>query len=264
MASNRARPLALLPVLVVLCLTGCATPQRSETAFRIGETSIPVRVLQKGRPVPTMVNVHDDENTSVTAGQVVIMESGGRLIELAHDGHRFITFELEGECYRFDPNRIFTEDGIRATLTRRGNYSGAAHAAVRRFAAEFLETFKLNKEPVIIALHNTGGGGLSINSYQPSRELDSAAARVHEGKSNSAGDFFYATDARFFDWLQARDYNVMLQDNATVPDDGSLSVYFARRGVPYLNIEADNNHLSEQIEMVRAARQMLKELGVIR
>ena len=54
----------------------------------------------------------------------------------------------------------------------------------------------------------------------------------------------------------------MLQDNANVPDDGSMSVYFAQRGIPYLNIEAHNDHLQEQIEMVRAARQMLVELGL--
>jgi hypothetical protein len=54
----------------------------------------------------------------------------------------------------------------------------------------------------------------------------------------------------------------MLQDNANVPDDGSMSVYFARQGIPYLNIEANNGHLKEQIEMVRAAREMLIDVGL--
>jgi len=229
----------------------------------LGETAIDARVKQHGQHAPTMVNVHDDENTSVRAGTVVIRESGGRLVELAHGGNRLITFKLQDDTYRFDPNRIYTEDGIRSTLTRQGNYSEAAHAVVRKFASQFIETFALNHEPAIIALHNTGNGGLSINSYQPNRELNRAAAGVHESKSRSPGDFFYVTDERLFQWLKARDFNVMLQDNANVPDDGSMSVYFARQGIPYLNIEANVNHLTEQIEMVRAARQMLIELGLL-
>jgi hypothetical protein len=210
-----------------------------------------------------MVNVHDDENTSVRAGKVVIRKSGGRLIEIVHSGKRLAEFRLEGQTHRFDPNRIFTDEGIRNTLTRHGTYSELAHATVRQFAHGLLDTFELKRQPVIIALHNTGNGGLSINSYQPSGALDRAADRVHESKSRSAGDFFYVTDARFFGWLKARDFNVMLQDNANVPDDGSMSVYFARRGIPYMNIEANNDHLKEQIEMVRAAEKMLAELKLI-
>jgi hypothetical protein len=209
-----------------------------------------------------MVNVHDDENTSVRAGEAVLRESSGRLIELAHSGQRHVTFQLGGESYRFDPNRIYTDAGIRSTLTRQGNYSEAAHAAVRQFATEFIAAFGLDREPVIIALHNTGDGGLSINRYQPNRELNRAAANVHESASRSPGDFFYVTDERFFAWLKARDFNVMQQDNANVPDDGSMSVYFARLGIPYLNIEANNDHLDQQIEMVQAAYQMLIELGL--
>lgn len=256
--ANRLAVFAVLMVAILLC--SCKTPSTREHPFQLGETRIQTRVTHGRELSPTMVNVHDDENTSVRAGKVVIRESGGRLIELTHRGKRLVEFQLAGQTYRFDPNRIFSEDGIRATLTKQTNYSEAAHAAVRDFALQFIQTFALDRQPVIIALHNTGNGGLSINSYQPNRELNRAADRVHESKSRSAGDFFYVTDARFFAWLKDRDFNVMLQDNANVPDDGSMSVYFARLGIPYLNIEANNHHLEEQIEMVRAAKEMVVEL----
>ena len=258
--ANRFTAFVLL--LAASLLAGCKTPSISRQSFQLGETSVQVRITHGREIGPTMVNVHDDENTSVRAGKVVIHESGGRLIELVHSGKRFVEFQLQGQTYRFDPNRIFTDDGIRATLTRQKNYSESAHAAVRDFAQKLIETFELNRQPVIIALHNTGNGGLSINSYQPNRELNRAADRVHESRSRTAGDFFYVTDGRFFTWLKAHDFNVMLQDNANVPDDGSMSVYFARLGIPYLNIEANNDHLEEQIKMVQAARRMLTELGL--
>src|SRR6185503_15577992 len=84
--------------------------------FKIGNAVVTAEVFQRGKPVPTMINVHDDENTSVAAGKVIIEQSGGRLIELSHGGHRLVTFSLAGRRYRFDPNRIFSDAGLRATL----------------------------------------------------------------------------------------------------------------------------------------------------
>jgi hypothetical protein len=121
----------------------------------------------------------------------------------------------------------------------------------------------LDRELVIVALHNTDGHGLTINSYRANGDKSSASATLHASEQRSAGDFFYVTDRRFFDHLKARDFNVTLQDDANVPDVGSASVWFARKGIPYLNIEADVKHLDEQTEMVRVAREMIVELGLI-
>jgi hypothetical protein len=262
MSSVRAK-LPLFLSLALLIAGGCATHNAARTSFKVGGTTIHANVFQRGTSSLTMFNVHDDENTSVLAGKVVVKESGGRLIELAHSGRRFVEFNLDGQTYRFDPNRIFSDEGIRATLSRRSNYSEAAHRVVREFATTFIARFGLDREPVIVALHNTGGHGLTINSYRAEGDKRSASATLHASARRGAGDFFYVTDRRFFDYLKARDFNVTLQDDANVPDDGSASVYFARKGIPYLNIEADVNHLDEQTEMVRVAREMIVELGLI-
>ncbi len=227
--------------------------------FKIGNAVVTAEIFQHGKPWPTMINVHDDENTSVAAGKIIIGQSGGRLIELSHGGHRLVSFNLNGERYSFDPNRIFSDAGIRETLERRSTWSEPAHRAVKRFAGQYLGHFALEHEPVIIALHNTVDGTYSIESYRPGAEHAAAAAALHITTNRSRFDFFYVTDRRFFDYLQQRDFNVILQDNAAVPDDGSLSVYFARKGIPYVNIEAELGHLNAQIEMVRVARQMAVE-----
>jgi len=227
--------------------------------FKIGHAVVTAEVFQRGKPMPTMINVHDDENTSVAAGKVIIEQSGGRLIELSHGGHRLVTFSLDGRRYRFDPNRIFSDAGIRATLDKQSTWSEAAHRAVKRFAAQYLEHFALDREPVIIALHNNTNGALSIGSYRPGSEHAATARVVHIAAARGADDFFYVTDQRFFDYLRQRDLNVTLQDNRNVPDDGSLSVYFGRKGIPYVNIEAEATHLNAQIEMVRIACEMLNE-----
>lgn len=232
--------------------------------FKIGSTVVTAEVFQRGEPTPTMINVHDDENTSVAAGQVIIEQTGGRLITLAHSGKRHIRFNLEGGRYAFDPNRIFSDAGIRETLAAQSQWSEPAHRAVQKFAAQYLEHFGLEREPVIFALHNTVDGTYSIRSYLPGAEHATAAAAVHLSERRSKFDFFYVTDARFFEELKRRDFNVVLQDNAQVPDDGSLSVHFARRGIPYVNIEAEMGHLNAQIDMVRAAREMLEGLGLLK
>lgn len=252
---------AILCVLWVAA--GCATPNTPQTSFKAGDTTVRAKIFQRGTSSLTMFNVHDDEKTSVLAGRVIIEESGGRLIELAHSGRRFVEFNLDGQLYRFDPNRIFSDEGIRATLSRQGNHSEAAHGVVKEFAARFIKQFSLDRAPVIVALHNTDGHGLTINSYRAEGDKSSASATLHVSARRSAGDFFYVTDRRFFDHLKARDFNVTLQDDANVPDDGSASVYFARKGIPYINIEADVSHLAEQTEMVRVAREMIVELGLI-
>ena len=259
------RFVAALLLWTALLLSGCATPRRTANLpFQIGTTTIHAYVYQSKQPGPTYLNVHDDENTSVIAGKKILLPSGGRLIELRHSGKRLIVFQLDGQTYRFDPNRIFSSVGIRATLERTKNHSEAAQQAVEAFTAQLLETFALAREPVIIALHNTGGGGLSINSYLATGDKPTTASAVHVSPNRFDGDFFYVTDRRFFDYLKARDFNVTLQDDAHVPDDGSASVYFARKGIPYLNVEADEHHLAEQIKMVRVAHEMVEHLGLVR
>lgn len=230
--------------------------------FKIGNAIVTAEIFQRGKPGPTMINVHDDENTSVAAGKIIIEQSGGRLIELSHGGQRLVTFSLDGQRYSFDPNRIFSDAGIRATLEKQSAWSEAAHRAVKRFATQYLEHFALDREPAIIALHNNTEGALSIASYRPDAEHAATAKAAHIATSRSPDDFFYVTDQRFFDYLKQREFNVTLQDNADVPDDGSLSVYFGRKEIPYVNIEAEMSHLNAQIEMVRAAREMLEEFGL--
>lgn len=261
----------------LLGVVGCVTPRpgqpRTEAVrqtctmkipFKIGSSVVTAEVLQRGEPVPTMLNVHDDEDTSVAAGQVIIEQTGGRLIALSHSGKRHVRFSLDGARYAFDPNRIFSDAGIRQTLAAHSQWSEPAHHAVKKFAAQYLEHFALDREPVILALHNTVDGTYSVRSYLPGAEHAAAAARIHVSEQRSPFDFFYVTDPRFFDHLTQHNFNVILQDNAAVPDDGSLSVHFARKGIPYLNIEAEMGHLNAQIDMVRAAREMLGELGLVK
>jgi hypothetical protein len=232
---------------------------RLAVPFKLGDDVIHAAVHQKAPTTLTMINVHDDEDTSVEAGLTDIRQNGGRLIEFAHSGERLIVFHLGGQKYTFDPNRIFSDAGIKATLEKHSAWTPEAHAAIKSFADEYTNYFALDREAVIITLHNTTEGTFSINSFLPDSEHGAASTETFVSPSRDKFDFYFVTDRRFFDYLKARDFNVTVQDNQNTPDDGSLSIYFARKGIPYVNIEAEIRHLANQIDMVKVARAMINE-----
>jgi hypothetical protein len=227
-----------------------------KTAFKLGDTVIQAVVHQSGDG-PTMLNVHDDEDIAVQAGIANIREYGGRVIELAHSGERLITFSLTGRKYAFDPNRIFSDGGIAETLKLQSTWSQEAQTEIRSFASSYLKTFSLDREPVIVALHNTMEGPFSVESFLPEAYLGSNSAAIYVSPDRSKFDFFYVTEPGFFDYLKRLNFNVVLQDNEQVTDDGSLSVHFSQKGIPYINVEAEVRHLSNQIEMLKIVREML-------
>jgi hypothetical protein len=227
--------------------------------LKLGDDSINAIVHQKALAGLTMLNVHDDEDTAVEAGLTNVRQHGGRVIEFVHTGERLIVFNVGGAKYTFDPNRIFSDAGIKATLEKHSTWTPAAHAAIKAFAAEYMERFALDREPAIIALHNATKGTFSILSFLPDGQHGAASAHTYVSPRRDKFDFFFVTEQRFFDYLKARDFNVTVQDNQHTPDDGSLSIYFARKGIPYVNIEAEVHNLPSQIEMVQVTREMFEK-----
>ncbi|MBK8927556.1 MAG: hypothetical protein IPM74_17060 [Crocinitomicaceae bacterium] len=63
-------------------------------------------------------------------------------------------------------------------------------------------------------------------------------------------DFIFTTDKNLYDHLSQLPVNIILQDNDNCKDDGSLSVYCGRKGIPYVNIEAEYGHLTEQVKLI--------------
>ena len=53
--------------------------------------------------------------------------------------------------------------------------------------------------------------------------------------------------------------NVILQDNEACVNDGSLSVHCGKNNIPYINVEAQKGHLSEQIDLIRIVIDILNK-----
>ena len=206
-------------------------------------------------PSVSFINLHDDENTSVDAGQDFVSRYGGTLLQLQHSGKRHFAFMLNGRSFSFDPNRIFTPAGLRATLQKQGIYSEDAAYEVKKMANSLLMNY-VDEKKLVIALHNNTERGLSILSYKKGGLEGKNAARVYVNSSMNPHDFMLTTDASFFHYLKRKKINVVLQHNKPA-DDGSLSVYAAKMKIPYINIEALHGHEEEQIKMLEVLKDII-------
>lgn len=229
-----------------------ATTARS---FVVGDARIDVVTTvfpATAEPVQVaFVSVHDDEETAVEAAGDVLRDLGGRLVELRHTGNREVVFRLGGTEHRIDPNRIFTPAGRKATLTALSRWSQPADDVVAAFADELLSTLAIDDVELIVALHNNTPDRYTAANYAPGGSLAADAAKVSLRPGGDADDFFFVTDPGLYDALADRGHSVILQNEATVADDGSLSVWCGRMGIPYVNVEAEHGHRAEQAAMLR-------------
>lgn len=228
--------------------------QRLDIVFLGDDTRVIIAPFcRKPLPHVAFIHVHEDENTSLEAAAQLLDSLGtGCLATLKHGMGRNISFTLSGKVYRFDPNRIFSEAGRMATLKKAGNYSDSANMQVatlaQRITLKYIDTNKL-----IIALHNnTNNGGLTIQSYQRGGVYENDAAKVYVNRKEDPDDFFYTVSQQAFDFFRKKGFNVMLQNNANVTDDGSLSVYAGSKGIDYINIEAEHGKTAQQQKMMLA------------
>lgn len=240
-------------VLGTLAGAGCAVHPIREVRVQqpLGDSTLYTHLYRAPRGTLLFLNLHEDEATSVAAALRLIRRHGGRIVKLEHSGQRLLTFALGGRTYRVDPNRIFTPAGARATLERYSRPDPEAAEAALAFARHLVSSYGLTAADVIVTLHNNGEAGYAATSYLPGREMAGEAARVHLEPGTDPDDFFFVTTLELYEALRARRCNVVLQDNESATDDGSLSVLAARLGIPYVNVEAQHGHLKEQLRMLK-------------
>jgi hypothetical protein len=230
----------------------------------LGETPLTLAVHEGGPGSVSYLVVHDDEDTAVEAGLAAAREGGGRLVEVRAQGARYVAFHAAGRDWSVDPNRIFTDAGARRTLTDRAGAAPAdVLAAVRRFAGGILTAYEADSARVVVALHNNTEGSYSAASYLAGGSEAAEAAAVHLPEGADPDDFFFTTDRRLYDALVAEGLAVVLQNNEGATDDGSLSVWAGRRGVPYVNVEAQHGHAEAQRAMLHALARTLVGLDLL-
>jgi len=237
--------------VLVLVLVGMFWPQSDdvrveEVELPLGDSTVVLAIHERADSSFSMLVLHDDENTAVEAGLAVVDEQGGRLVELRAQGERRVSFSIDGRHYNFDPNRIFTNAGIRATLEPEA--SEEAIVATRIFSDSLLAIY--NPDQAIVTLHNNTPDNYSALSYVEGGPYDLDASAVQLDAGLDSDDFFFVTDRDLYEALLVDGFNVVLQNNENVTDDGSLSVWAAQNDFTYVNVEAEHGHMEQQKAMI--------------
>ena len=210
----------------------------------------------------SFINVHENESTSVEAAENFLINNGGTLTQLIHSGERYISFYIGKKKFYIDPNRIYTKKGIAATLKKLGHFNAEAAKKVDSFASQILQNFVDGKK-LVVALHNNTDNNYSIESYKIGGDEAINAASVFINEQMDPDDFVVTTDSTLFNLIKEKNITVVLQNNKRVLDDGSLSVYAARKNIPYLNIEAQEDHQKEQLDILKALKDIILQFGSI-
>lgn len=201
------------------------------------------------------LNIHEDEHTSIEAVEQFSETTSLNFVYLQHNKTRRIHFSSKKTTYSVDPNRVYTAKGRKATIEPLHKLKFRPNRIAKKLAKEIINV--VNQYSIIVTMHNNTDVNYSIKSYLPGEDESQNTADVFVSDNWDADDFVYTTNKVYFDYLKQSDVNVILQDNTGYVNDGSLSVYCGKKGIPYLNIEAQKGHLKEQIKLVEIVYGML-------
>ena len=137
----------------LLLLSNAAFAKTTNHSVMLGETKVTIQHIKYGEG-KEFVHVHQNENTALLAAKKYIKKYGGSIVTLKHHGTRNITFNMHNTRYEFDPNRIYTDIGIKNTLKNYGEYSLEAHQAVNKLSHSY-PAKRLLQYTIIMATHST-------------------------------------------------------------------------------------------------------------
>ena len=255
----------IISIITCLCFSADAQPYPNEfeaTAisynpstktffYKLGTRMLPIKIKQYGDVKDLIfINMHDDENSSVEATKILLEKRGGLLIEVDNFQKRNIKFKLGALTFQFDPNRIFTRDGIYQTLQHQNKrINERAADEIEKFGQWLLRLIPENPK-CVIALHNNTEGNFTIKNYLPEGDRMGDARNLNISDLQDFDDFFITTDENIFSSMKEAGYNIMLQDNINAREDGSLSVYCGKKNISYVNLETQHGKVSQYKEMM--------------
>jgi hypothetical protein len=237
--------------------TSTSEPFTERNFFRLGNRVLTLarHGYEDNKPF-VLVSLHNNEHTAIQTGLNYVQQNGGVFYELVNNQDRYVAFELMNQRYLFDPNRIFTYKGREENLKMFKSWDKRTHDQVLQFAQFILNEIPFRK--TIVALHNNTDAAYDINAYKEGGEYERETRAVHTNPDMDKDDFFLTSDEGVYEKLKERNYNVVLQHNQKVKDDGSLSVYCAKVNRKYINIETEFGHTGVQEEMLDVLEKVLK------
>ena len=215
------------------------------------------------RPGFTFVSLHDDENTAAQVAREYIAREGGRLVELRHGRGRNVAIRHDGHQHWFDPNRMFTPEGLARSLAFFLALSDRNLETASAFALAVERIINVQPGGTIISMHNNTDAHLSINDYRKGGLYGANTREIAVDSSRDRDDYFFTNDEAVFRALATAGYHAALMEEAPPDDMGSLAFLARRNGAHYVVIEAQHGHLASQREMLAALIPLLQKEAAI-
>ena len=220
--------------------------------YKLAGDIVPIKIQQYGeRNDIVFINLHDDEVTSVDAAKRILQEHAGLLIEIENNAQRNIRFRLDKYFYKVDPNRIFSEEGIKRSLEQLGRISNKPIDEVEKFGQCIIQLIS-GETKCVISFHNNTPGLFSIIEYTPGNKRSVDSKKIYINTEEDADDFFLTTDNNLYEKLADKGFNTILQNNKNCTEDGSLSVYCGKKNIRYVNCETEHGKTEQYYEMMKA------------
>ena len=252
------RKIALFAVLVLASPASGAELTVDNKHVFLGETPVTLRVYSKAEG-PTFIRVHQNETDAGIVGQRIVTELGGRFIDLVHAGGRIVTFSMQGGQYEFDPNRIFTPEGIvRTVLGSNRRDLVKARSVVATFAQSILSL--IGERQPLIALHNNRGG-VRVSHYREEGPKYRLGTWAHLGATGESNVVFVTTQDLALFFVRS---GVSMIFELDPLDDGSMLVRYRHSGLTYANVETLIGQSDLQMQLARdVARVIGKQPAVL-
>ena len=84
--------------------------------IKFGASNVTFEVVENKCDTLVFINLHNNEQTSVTAIKQILKTRKGTFIGLQSDKKRELSITTRSQTISFDPNRIFTSIGAEKTL----------------------------------------------------------------------------------------------------------------------------------------------------
>ena len=209
-------------------------------------------------------HMHVPERTAKATGEEAVRARGGTFMYLTHSSSaRNMVVRIGGRRYEFDPNRIFTAEGLEERTMPRP--TGSDLEALRRFVAWIEQNLTIARgqraRPMLMALHNNSdddveGALLSILTEEELLEVDNRAVNINEAWD--IDNFYIATQPATYDALVERHHpNISLRLEHP-RDIGYLSNWAIEEGIDYLTVETEMGDLEGNRRMVDIVQAMFR------
>ncbi len=198
--------------------------------------------------------IHDNEHTARKVSRYAIKRYGGTLFEVINNNRRNLQISVDNHLVEYDPNRIFTRRGLKEDLTAQNSglpdkiLKKALHN-IRIVRNGLIRALDLHNENFLISIHtNNRSSNLSIHYFQQKELSDQFLVSINE--NHPSKNFFYTICSKDFLYFRNNRYNVVLQKESTMCDDGSLSILMAKREMNYITLEVQEGNLFFQKKML--------------